>query len=70
MITIAGGDILSIDYMLLASIQSFSDEKILSESKVAFMSSKAKSWPIGSLSSCTTTGEMWIPKADIHTEAD
>ena len=66
--TTAGGDNLSIDYMLLGSIQSFSDEEILSESKDAFMSSKAKSLPIGSLSSCTTTGEMWIPKADIHTK--
>ena len=45
--TTAGGDILSIDYMLLGSIQSFSDEEILSESKDAFMSSKAKSLPIG-----------------------
>ena len=65
-LTIAGGDILSIDYMLLGSIQSFKDEEILSESKDAFMYSKAKSLAIGSLSSCATTGEMWIPKSDIH----
>ena len=51
--TTAGGDILSIDYMVLGSIQSFSDEEIFSESKDAFMSSKAKLLPIGSLSSCS-----------------
>ena len=47
----AGGDILSIDYMLLGGIQSFSDEEILSESKDVFMSSKGKSLPVGSSSS-------------------
>ena len=66
----AGGDNLSIDYTLLGSIQSFNDEEILSESKDSFMSSKGKSLPIGSLSSCTTTGEMWIQKTDTHKEAD
>ena len=50
--TTAWGDILSINYMLLlGSIQSFSDEEILSESKDVFMSSKGKSLPVGSSSS-------------------
>ena len=34
--TTAEEDVLSVDYMLLCSIQSFSDEDILSETKDAF----------------------------------